>query len=171
MNATVKQLEKSFRQYGARRAGHDRHGTSWLFPDGAEKLIPRNMPAASIASMFMWVQDRYGYTRRDAFNGDRVRGPKPVIDLQRCQASAHAKDRLTLMQTQQGVGYDEVLIALRAPSKVLWSDKHGSWIWVGDRVAVAAFVDETGYATIGTILWTDTELWDAAPRPEKTVTR
>lgn len=167
----VKTVEKNFRQYGARRDHRDKHGTGWLFPDGAEKLVPHAMSHATAISMLRWVQDRYGTLRGSVINAERVRGVRPVINLEKCTASAHARERLALMRDQQGVTFQEVLMALRAPASVKYSDDHKSWVWVGDRVAVAAHVDETGHATIATVLWTTSELWDASPRPEKASTR
>lgn len=170
MSVDVKTVEKNFRQYGARRVHRDKRGTSYEFPDGAAKLVPNAMSHSTAVSMLKWAQDRYGTLRRTVINAERVRGGHPTINLEKCTASAHACERLNLMRDQQGVTYQEVLLALRAPSAVKWSDTHKSWVWVGDRVAVAAHVDNSGHATIATILWTTNELWAAAPRPEKAST-
>lgn len=167
MSVDVKTVEKTFRQYGAVRQHRDRNGTSFLFPDGAEHMVPHAMPHSTAISMLKWAQERYGTRRRTVIDAAKVRGAKPRIDLEKCRASEHAQERLALMREQQGVTHHEVLMALRAPSAVKWSERHSSWVWVGDRIAVAAHVDSEGYAAITTVLWTTEELWAASPRPEK----
>lgn len=171
MSVNVKTVEKTFQKYGAQRVRRDKGGTYWRFPDNAEKYIRTNMSDASTYAVLGWVKDRYGYAHERPFEGHLTRGPKPVIDLTRCTASAHAQERLALMRQQQAVTFEEVLLALRVPSSVRYSDKHGSWIWVRDRIAVAAHVDHSGFATIATILWATADLWEIAPRPEKAGSR
>ncbi|GAA5198741.1 hypothetical protein [Microbacterium jejuense] len=143
----------------------DPAGWIWVFPDGARKHVHHNLNAASARHLTGWVKNRYGSNYRPVFDGDRVKGPKPIIDLTRLTASQHAQDRLALMRRQDNLTFEEVLLALRAPEKVLWSDTHHSWIWVRDRVGVAAHVDRAGNAVIATLLWATRELWDANPRP------
>lgn len=170
----AKRVGKHFKRLGAVRVdlgnGRDMtlRGTHYRFPDGSTPHVPDNINDETARSMIEWADTRYGRVREDLDpTWEKVRGPKPVVDLARCRASRHAQERLAQMRSQGGLTYEEVLLALRAPTTVRWSERHKSWLWVGDRITVAASVDGTGFTTITTILWTDDGTWAQYPRPEK----
>lgn len=88
------------------------------------------------------------------------------MNLHNLVASTHAQERLKLMQAQAGVTYEEVKLALLTPERVRYSERHGSWVWVRDRLAIPCH-DADGRFVISTILWATKELFDENPRPEK----
>lgn len=163
----AKRLDREFRSMGAARCDRTSQNVSYRFPDGARFLIPSNIGAGSARALLHQLQGTYGYGGNDPLDQAVKRPGAPVIDLKRLTASNHAQIRLAQMQKQAGVAMTEVLHALRIPDRVLWSEQHDSWLWVGERIAVAASVDVLGYAVVRTILWTQQELWDANPRPER----
>jgi hypothetical protein len=127
--------------------------------------VPKNIGAGSARAMLSDLQRVYGRHRDDTLGDARHRSGAPRIDIENLHATDHARERLVLMRSQDGLTFREVLEALRIPERVLWSDRHHSWVWVRDRVAVAAWVDRSGHGTIGTILWARAELLEANPRP------
>lgn len=164
----AKRLDREFRGMGAVRSGRNAHAVRYRFPDGAQREVPSGIRPASARTLLGDMQRKYGTGRiRDPLGGAVKRAGAPVIDLDKLVASGHAQIRFGQMEKQAGVVMSEVLHALRIPNRVLWSEPHGSWLWVGERIAVAASVGDTGVATVRTILWTQQELWDANPRPEK----
>lgn len=166
MTSPAKTVAKTFQRMGAASMNTSKHGTEFRFPDGAQKLVPGNMSPATARSMLKWATDRYGYEDRPAVSGERTHRAKPKLNLERVTASNHAKERLALMRRQDGLEMREILLALRAPQRTLWSVPHQSWLWVGERVTVAAHVQDDGSAVISTLLWSTRELWDANPRPQ-----
>lgn len=162
----AKLLDKECRDLGATRAA-SRHGASYTFPDGAVRFIPSNTGFAAAHAVIAELHRRYGRPDRP-YDAERVsQGKAPRIDLKRTVATKHAAERLALMREQAGLTPLEVTTALTAPSRVRYSERHDSWLWEGDRVAVVATVADDGHATIRTLMWTTNELWAAHPRPEK----
>ena len=89
-----------------------------------------------------------------------------MIDPGRLEVTDHAAERIRLMQGQEGrMRREDISAALMRPEQVRWSDEHGSWVWVGERVAVAATVTD-GATTIRTVMWATEELWAENPRPQ-----
>ncbi|MDM4761924.1 hypothetical protein QT381_02755 [Galbitalea sp. SE-J8] len=98
---------------------------------------------------------------------DIAEAERPVLDLTRLTASTHAQIRLRQMRVQSDIPGEEIIGTLRRPTRVGYSTRHESWLWVGRRIALAMAVDESGASVIKTVLWASEELWAAHPRPEK----
>lgn len=164
----AKRLDREFRGMGAIRIDRNARHVSYLFPDKAIHVLNNNIRQGAAKELLDTMRRRYGATvARDPLGYAEKRPGAPVLDFSKLIASKHAQIRLTQMQNQAGLEFQEVVLALRAPNRVLWSEIHESWLWVGERIAVAASVNILGEATIRTILWTQQELWDANPRPER----
>ncbi len=163
----AKRLDREFRSMGAARIQRTSAYVAYRFPDGARREVRTNIGPANARALLADIQAIYGGRARDPLGMTEKRHGAPDIDLTRLVASNHAQIRLTQMSHQAGLQMTEVLHALRIPNRVLWSEIHDSWLWVGERIAVAVSVDILGHATVRTILWTQQELWDANPRPEK----
>lgn len=163
----AKRLDREFRAMGARRIDRTSAYVAYRFPDGARVEVPSNIGPSNARAFLSDMQRTYGGRARDPLGLTEKKHGAPVIDFDRLTASNHAQIRLAQMKKQAGLEFHEMLHALRIPERVLWSQLHDSWLWVGERIAVAASVDALGHATIRTILWTQQELWDANPRPEK----
>lgn len=162
----AKMLDKELRRLGGRRRRTSR-GVEYTFPDGAVRLIRPGITPQSVSTIIRDAQHRYGRPDR-ALRGEQVRGSAvPTVDMTKLSATEHARERLALMKRQGGVGMGEITTALVCPTRVLWNDVHGTWQWVGDRVAVVAHITDDGVTVIRTILWSTTELWAQHPRPEK----
>ena len=159
-----KLARKVFREYGGRVHIADKWGTHYIFPDGSTVLLGDNDHHGIVIEKVETVRARFGGLPGQQFGRLGTRPHKPSLDFDRLVASDHAKERLRLMQRQAAVSFAEVLLTLRTPERVLWSDKHESWLWVRDRIAVA--VKDTGQQlVIATVLWTTHDLWEANPRP------
>lgn len=159
-----KLASRTFRDRGAVVTENARQWTTYTFPDQYTVTIGRNERIALTLAKVKDVQERYGFDQSDNFGQMGTRPGKPVIELERLVASAHAKERLALMQRQAGVDMREILLCLRTPQRVLWSDDHESWLWIRDRIAVP--VKEVGDRFIITsVLWGTRELFDKYPRP------
>lgn len=163
----AKRLDREFRSMGAVRVERTSANVAYRFPDGARRLVPTNITAGKARLILQAMQDRYGFTNIDPLGFTERRPGAPTIDLERLSTSEHARERFDLMRCQAGLTFQEILVALRAPARVLWATNHAAWLYVGDRIAVSADVDTEGYACIRTVLWTSQELWDQNPRPEK----
>ncbi|WP_405375904.1 MULTISPECIES: hypothetical protein [unclassified Microbacterium] len=161
-------LGKELRKLGA-RGERDRNGTSYWFPDGAQRFVEERIQFPAALDLLRSLQARYGRPDR-ALRAPKVVGA-PTVDLARTSATQHAQERLRLMQTQAAVTFLEMTMALTCPVRTRWSDEHASWIWEGDRIAVAAQQSDDGHTRITTILWTRPEMWAAHPRPEQTKAR
>lgn len=160
----AKRLDKEFRRIGARRARQSSHAVLYTFADGAQRLVPRNIGPGTARLMLNEVQQLYKVGLSPLGRTEKRSGA-PTIDFNNLCASAHALERFRLMQKQADLTHTEMMLAIRAPERVLWSPDHGSWLWVGDRIAVAITVTDNGAAVIRTLLWTTRELWDSNPRP------
>lgn len=160
-------VQQRFKERGAVPAHKDARGTMWRFPDGRHVHVPRQVSMTAAAGFVRDIAPDHAVTNRQAFAGGKVRGPKPRLDLEKLTASAHAKERLALMQSQVALTFADVLYALRCPERVLWSDVHESWVWVGSKVALPLSFDSRGHAIIRTVLWSQQELWAIAPRPKE----
>lgn len=160
-----KLLRGLFREAGASVQSKSRQGTEyWQFPDGAIIIVPHNVTHPQAVGFARQVRERYGPTRSAEFS-HLASGGAPRIDFERLSASEHAKGRLALMKRQAGVELREVLHCLRLPERVLWSDEHGSWLWVRDRLAVAVAESGDGFV-ITTVMWSTADLFVQHPRPE-----
>jgi len=159
-----KLASQTFRGRGAVVTENNRQWTTWAFPDNRTVTITKNEPITLTLAKVKDAQERYGYDTRDNYASMTKRPHTPAIDLERVVASAHAKERLALMKRQAGVDMREILLALRTPQRVLWSDEHDSWLWIRDRIAVP--IKEVGDRFIITsVLWGTRELFDRYPRP------
>lgn len=164
--APAKMLDKEMRTLGGRRNRTSR-GVEYTFPDGAVHLVRTGITPQAADKMVRDMRHRYGRPER-ALRGEQVRGAAvPAVDMTKLAATEHARQRLALMKRQGGVEMREVMSALVCPMRVLWSDAHGTWQWVGERIAVVAHVTDDGVTVIRTILWSTTELWAQHPRPER----
>lgn len=164
-----KLLRKVFREYGATRerlSGRDaRDVARWVFPDGRSVGEPADPSPQWVAAQIQTCQERYGFLPGGANAGLVKRSGRPRIDLDRLVASEHAKERLRLMQDQADVSFQEVLHCIRLAERVLWSDVHGTWLWVRGRIAVAV-AEEGDRLVITTVMWSSDELFQEFPRPE-----
>lgn len=165
----TKDIEKFFRQVGGRRGRRERGGTEWLFPDGAAKFVRDSEPGTSASRMMQWAVERYGHPTATFIPGERVkRSEVPTLELERVVASEHAKERMALMQRQDGrASFRDLMETLACPVRVQWSEVHGSYVWVGARLAVPVRVRFDGSAVILSVLWATGELWSENPRPER----
>lgn len=165
-------IESRIRDYGGVKNGRlderakDGRGTDWVFPDGQHMFVLDGIHMGHAAALVNELKRMYGHRRSDTpFNATK-RSNAPQVDLTQLTASEHAKDRFRLMRTQDRLEFSDVLHAIRLPTRVLWSEVHQSWIWVGTKVSVAVKVLPSGSAVITTLLWSTEELWAANPRPE-----
>lgn len=164
----AKYVDKEFRALGARVEGHNDTTKFYRFRDGTVVAVRRRINHESAQRIVRDAQFQYQTNRRrDPIAGEPVRGRRPVIDFARLEASDHAQERLALMRSQTTVEWDEILRALQEPDRVLYSEFHDSWAWVGHRIAVCVRVLPSGRQIISTIAWSDADLWDQFPRPEK----
>lgn len=159
-----KEARRVFRQYGGAPEFYHKHVTDWLFPDGFRIRLGDDDHHGVVRSKIGQVRTRYGHQQSKELGGLSKAGNAPRLNLEKLHASDHAKDRLKLMQSQRTVTYTDVLHALRLPEKVLWSEKHGSWVWLRDPIAVAVTQVPNGHL-ITTILWADNDLYALHPRP------
>ena len=163
----AKRLDREFRAMGGARVERTSTNVAYRFPDGARYLVPTNIGPGTARTLLDRLREKYGPGSVDPLGFTERRPGAPVIDLERLSTSEHARERFDLMRRQAGLTFQEVLLALRAPARVLWATNHAAWLYVGDRIAVSMHVDLEGHACIRTVLWTSQELWDQNPRPEK----
>ncbi|MCS4277396.1 hypothetical protein M2390_002602 [Mycetocola sp. BIGb0189] len=159
-----KYVARAVRECGGVKDFRDGYRTYYRMPDGAQVFFESTAHMGAARAFVRGLRDRYPSASSTPFVQVKD-GPCPVLDLERVTASAHAIERQTLMQGQGGLTFQEILHALRIPERVRYSPTHHSWMWIGERVTVAAHVKEDGAAVISTLLWSKTELWDAFPRP------
>lgn len=159
-----KYLRQSFAEMGAEVHSRDKFGARWRFPDNYVVYISDTLHPNRVMSLIGEMNQRYGVKKYPSKMGVRQQGA-PRLDMERLTASEHSKGRLRLMNEQAGLDIREVLFVLKCPQKVLWQARHQSWCWVGERVALPMSFDDTGHATIRTIIWTTDELWEENPRP------
>lgn len=162
----AKRLDREFRAMGARRGDRTPNANTYMFPDGAVLFVPRNVGPGGARAMLQRAREKYGSSPLDPLSMAVHRPGAPTIDLNRMIATQHAMERFDLMRAQANLTYTELLEALRIPERVLWSERHGRWLWVRGRIAVVAGVHD-GNTTVVTILWTTQDLWDSNPRPKE----
>jgi hypothetical protein len=165
--SATKLVDKEFRKMGATRTT-GAYGVEYLFPDGSRKFVVSNMGFGAAHQLIHETRKRYGVKpERPPMRGVRVPIPQaPKVDLERLTVTPHAIQRREQMQEQDGLTTLEVALALTCPRHVLWMEQHGTYAWVGERIAVVGHVRE-GWLTIRTFLWSTNELWHRNPRPEK----
>lgn len=163
----TKEVERLCRQLGAIRERRTPYGVEYRFPDGALRHVDSNMKPQIAAAAMRSITETYGRPKADRQFARDLRASAPPVDLKRMKATDHAKERLAQMRGQvPDLNFTEILYALRL-GHTRWSAEHGSWLWIGDRVTVAAHVSDDGFTTITTLLWSTSELWALNPRPEK----
>lgn len=162
-----REARRVFKSYGARvAAAQDRTGVTYEFPDGARFSLGEHESERSLSTKVSNVRHRYGLIPSKQLVGLSKVGNAPRLDLERLHASEHAKDRLALMQSQAKVTYADVLHTLTLPERVLWSERHDSWVWLRHPLAVAVCEVRDGLL-IKTILWSSNELFALHPRPKE----
>jgi hypothetical protein len=163
----AKTVDKEYRRLGATRE-RVHGGVKYTFPDGARLLVPANIKPHVAESMILEVHRRYDVQpERPRLVGERVSiASAPRFDMDSLAVTPHAKQRRAEMGDQDNLTTREIVAALTCPMRVLYFEKHGSYAWVGERVAVVGHVRQ-GRLTIRTFLWTTNELWERNPRPEK----
>lgn len=161
-----KEARRVFRSYGAQTAAPTKHGTNYLFPDGATVMIHDSDGHGTVAEKIRTVVARYGRITPRGLAGMAKVGNAPHLNLELLRASEHAKDRLGLMQSQRPVTFADVLHTLRLPERVMWSPRHESWVWIRELLAVAV-CEVPGGHLIKTVMWSDNELFISHPRPEQ----
>jgi hypothetical protein len=165
--ASPKKLARDVcRKYGAKILESNSHGTSYQFPDGSITWIGATEKPSAVDDKLRAVHDRFGALPTEQFYKLRKRPSKPHIDFEQLTASPHAQERLALMQRQAGVTFAELVLALKTPNKVLWSDEHNSWMWIGDRVSVAIRETRNAGYVITTVSWSTLALFEKYPRPK-----
>jgi hypothetical protein len=163
----AKRIDREFRDMGARRVERTSREVAYMFPDDVRVIVPTNINPGKARELLGNYQRRYGRKPDNPLVDAVPKSGAPVIDLTRMIATKHAMERFDLMRAQAGITYRDLLEALRIPERVLWNERHDTWLWVRDRIAVVAGVGPNGTATVTTILWAQQELWDQNPRPEK----
>lgn len=171
MKNPAKTLDKEFRAMGASRQTV-KNGVEYQFTDGCRRFVPHSIRNSAAVQILNDARNRYGNpnTHRSALGpAEKVKTyNRPNIDLENLVASDHAKERLTLMRRQvRDLTFAEILQAIRDPQRVMWSHPHRSWIWVGERIAVAVTITPEGVSVIRTLLWATEQLWEDNPRPER----
>jgi len=161
-----KEARRFFREYGGKVLTYHRHVTDWQFPDGFIVRLGDDDHHGVVARKIAEVRNRYGRHDSVELTGLQKVGNAPRLDLKRLHASDHAKERLRLMQSQRRVSFTEVLHTLRLPERVMWSERHESWVWIRHPLAVAVCSVPDGHL-IKTILWADNDLFALHPRPKE----
>ena len=162
----AKYVDKQFRELGARVTSRQEVAVYYEFPDGRVVAVRRKLDRDAATRLVKDALCRYTAKRRQAVAGESAGRDRPTIDFERLEASPHARERLTLMRQQAPIEWSEILQALQSPDRVLYSEYHDAWTWVGHRIAVCIVVIPSGRAFISTILWADADLWEQYPRPE-----
>ena len=165
MEHPKKQLAKLIRDYGGSVAQRNRMGITYAMPDGAAVYVSEALTHPQMVDHRRALHRRYGVLPGSGSSSRVHRSGQPILDLERVTASDHAKIRLGQMKRQAGVDLREVLHCLRLPERVLWSEEHGSWLWVRDRLAVAVAESGDGFV-ITTVMWSSADLFVQHPRPE-----
>lgn len=162
-------LARHFKLHGGEIERKENRGALWRFPDGRLYFIPRQLSVKTAQAWVSCIKTDYPYVQRGRAPHELPRrsGRAPVLDLdnRHLSASTHAKERFALMGQQGGLTWEEIDLALRAPIRVTYAERHESWVWVGERVAVALYEKPGGYV-ISTLLWSSNQLFEQYPRPE-----
>lgn len=162
-----KLIDKELRKLGATRETI-KDGHLYTLPDGSRVHAPSNIQWYQAWQSIRAARERAGAREFVPFFGDQVRErDAPKVDLERLRITAHAQQRRREMAEQDDLTTREITMALVCPTRIIRDDKHESWVYVGDRVAVAGQFDQ-GVFMIRTILWTTAELWEKNPRMEAT---
>lgn len=163
----AKAVDKEFRRLGASRSTV-RDGAKYLFPDGASIFIPSKINWFVAHSAMRDARMRMGADReRDPIMGERIPTTRlPAVDIDKLTVTDHARERLVMMRGQGDVADLEVLTALTCPMRALWSEQHGTYAWIGDRITVVGHYRD-GWLTVRSFLWSTNDLWEQHPRPEK----
>lgn len=148
----------------ARQRGWVREGDGWRFPDGAVIRFGPGGSWKNAVETTRAITARYGTARGEYVHG-AARPGRPVMSLDRLRPSRHARQRWAQMSSEAGLDSSELVRVLRLPVRVVWSEKHSSWVWVGERIAVPV-IDTSDGLVVTTVLWSTHELWDAHPRKE-----
>jgi hypothetical protein len=148
---------------GGVEVSRDKTGVQFRFKDGKRVFVRFSITELAASHLVRDTRKLQGL--KQTRNSAPVLRP-PVLDLNRLGASKHAAERLALMKSQAGVTWEELVHTLRIPESINYSHEHGSWVWVGTRVSLAVAV-ENGIATILTVLWSNNDLWESNPRPER----
>lgn len=160
--SAIKMLSKELHKLGA-TSQRQRHGTVFTFPDGANRFVESNIRFAAATALLGTLRETY--RTRPVLSGREAHTP-PVINDRDLTVTQHAAERIRLMRSQPArMRPEEVVQALMRPDSVRWHDGHQSWMWVGERVAVAASVTD-GHTQIRTVMWSTEVLWAENPRPE-----
>lgn len=159
-----KLVDKAFRELGGRVADRAESALYYVFPDGSHMVVHPRLSLGAAESLIATARRKFDPKRRPTIDGRRAKD-KPTVNLGRLVASKHAQERLALMRSQAPVEWGEIVRTLQHPDRVLYSDHHSAWTWVGHRIAVCIGFPEDGAQVITTILWADDDLWAQNPRP------
>jgi hypothetical protein len=158
-------VRDAYRGYGGVVVGRTREAVQYRFPDGSLFVLPNSVQPGWAKTQLRVLQDRFGKQYR--VHSSMRRNGRPDLDVEHVHVSEHARERLTLMDAQAGVDRREFLRCLTLPQTVLWSDLHGSWLFVRDRLAVVVKESRDGGHVVPTVMWATAEMFEAHPRPEK----
>lgn len=163
MKATTKTVEKAIRARGGVKIASDRNGSHWRMPDGWVFDVRDRLNEGQRMLMLGQLDERYGGRGNPLTAQKTSQSKAPRVDADNLRVTDHARDRFHEMR----IAPAEVLNALTLPERVAWSARHDSWLWVRERIAVAAREAHVGGLVITTILWSTDELWAENPRAEK----
>lgn len=166
-NRPFKDTREKLEAIGCEFVRRDPGGILMSRPDGRFVFLHTNVSQKNADNLLCDVRVQLGLPRREVRPTNVRHADRPVLDLTRLRASGHAQTRLRQMRAQSPITADEIIAVLRKPSRVAYSVRHESWLWVGPRITVAMFVSDDGDSVIKTVLWSSEELWTAHPRPEK----
>lgn len=138
---------------------------SWQFPDGGWFTHHKNHQWGATGVMVRKIQERYAKPH-DAYHLGVKRPGKPDMNMDRLVTTPHAVERWRQMQHQAGLEYNELLLTLLAPERVVWSESNKSWLWVRENLAVPV-VEDGPRLVVKTVLWTSNELWEQHPRSDR----
>lgn len=156
-------VRDAYREHGGTVHDRSRECVRYIFPDNAMFVLPNAVSERWAKGQLAALRKRYGATR--AAHQVRRNG-RPALDLEQVRVSDHARRRLALMGDQAGVDRLEFVRCLSLPQTVLWSDSHGSWLFVRDRLVVAVAAADFGHV-VTTVMWATQDMFEAHPRPEK----
>lgn len=151
---------KQLRAIGATCIDEDSDGVDLRLPNGATIRVVKRVSASTAIYIVSRARSRLGIPGRIPMKGDA-----PKVNPAHVRMSTHAMDRWRLMRDQAGLTLDDFEQALLHPARCETSHS-GTWIFRGDRIALALAFDDDGTVAVITVLWADDELREAYPRPE-----
>lgn len=158
-------FRRAAEECGGRKAESTTDTESWQFPDGGWFTHHKNHKWGATGVTVRRIQERYAKPHDEYHLGVKRPG-KPYMDMDRLVTTPHAVERWHQMQKQAGLDYSELLLTLKTPERVVWSEKHASWLWVREKLAIPV-VEVAERLVVKTVLWTSHDLWEQHPRDDR----